>query len=204
MFSKPSPAHKPALNGIVDKQSPRLILFSHECDQKADAASLERNKARGVRCADTGFTRTDRLVCNRKFSQVVAHHLRFYFDVDELLSVVHAHHRPDHFWHDNEVAKVSVDRLRFLSVGALQLGDSQFLHKCRGLPFNASLKLASLASPEQGQQVIHVHIQQFIQIYTSIAERAERALLHLPSGSTLIGGSVRHGGNEKAKAAIRK
>jgi len=104
-------------------------------------ALLERDELGRAGCTNTGATVLDRLVSDGELAQIVTNHIRLDFHLREVETVIHAHHGANHFWYDNHVAVVSLDRLRLLGVfGGSVLFFAQF-------PYEAHWDLTACKPP---------------------------------------------------------
>ena len=179
----------------------RLVEQTPTNYQQSDTL-LQRNEFRGVSSTNTRAVVLHRLVRQRELAQVVADHLSLDFNVVEVAAVVHAHHRTDHLGNHDHVAEVSLHRVRTLvlgSLGLLSLNNvnynthslAQSLDQRLGLSLQTAAESATRASLlshafpspyiDQLHQVLRRHIQQFVQIHSTVRELLERSLLLLLS-----------------------
>ena len=163
---------------------------------------LQRNELRRVSSTNTRAVVLHRLVRQRELAQVVADHLSLDFNVVEVAPVVHAHHGTDHLGNHDHVAEVSLHGIRTLVLGSLSLLQitprhtityslAQSLDQRLGLSLQTAAESATRASLlshafpspyiDQLHQVLRRHIQQFVQIHSTVRELLERSLLLLLS-----------------------
>ena len=143
-----------------------------------------------------------RLVRQRKLAQIVTDHLSLDFNVVEVATVVHTNNRTNHLRNHDHVAEVSLHRVRTLVLGSLSLLSlnnvnynthslAQSLDQRLGLSLQTAAESATRASLlshafpspyiDQLHQVLRRHIQQFVQIHSTVRELLERSLLLLLS-----------------------
>ena len=84
-----------------------------------------------------------RLITNTKLSQIKPHHLRFNLHLIEFLARVNANHAPNHLGHDNHVAKMGLDEVRFLVGFCVLFGAAEFFDEAHGFAFEATVEAAA-------------------------------------------------------------
>ena len=163
---------------------------------------LQRNELRRVSSTNTRTVVLHRLVRQRELAQIVTDHLSLDFNVVEVATVVHTNNRTNHLGNHDHVAEVSLHRVRTLvlrSLGLLSLNNvnynthslAQSLDQRLGLSLQTAAESATRASLlshafpspyiDQLHQVLRRHIQQFVQIHSTVRELLERSLLLLLS-----------------------
>lgn len=119
----------------------------------------------------------DRLVGDTEFSQVVANHFSFDFNGSELGTVVHANHGTDHFRDNDHVTEVGLDYCWLFTECGSALGLSQFLDQGEGLPFESTVEAPACTAREELNQLVIGHVQQLVQVSSSVRELSEGSLL---------------------------
>merc|ERR1740138_410479 len=109
----------------------------------------------------------------------MAYHLGLDFNIDVLLSVVDTTNAADHLRHNDHVPQVRLHSLWLLAIGSLTLGLTQLLQHSDRLAFDATAELSALASLEELHEILIAHVQQLIQINSTVGVLAEGALLWL-------------------------
>ena len=170
---------------------------------------LQRNELRRVSSTNTRTVVLHRLVRQRELAQVVADHLSLDFNVVEVAAVVHTHHGADHLGNHDHVAEVSLHRVRTLvlgSLGLLSLNNVNYNTHSLAQSLDQSLRLSLQTAAEsatstslhihqyslnnkppnntyinQFHQILRRHIQQLVQIHSTVCELLERSLLLLLS-----------------------
>jgi hypothetical protein len=115
---------------------------------------LQRNKSRGVGGTNTGSTVLDRLVRDRKFSQIVAHHFRLDFHLVELLARVDTNDATNHLGHDDHVSQVCLDQVGLLVGLGVLLRLAEFLDQTHRSALQATVESAPGASVEDVEEFI--------------------------------------------------
>ena len=163
---------------------------------------LQRNELRRVSSTNTRTVVLHRLVRQRELAQIVTDHLSLDFNVVEVATVVHTNNRTNHLGNHDHVTQVSLHRVRTLVLGSLGLlyviihylnthSLAQSLDQRLGLSLQTAAESATRASLlshafpspyiDQLHQVLRRHIQQFVQIHSTVRELLERSLLLLLS-----------------------
>ena len=88
----------------------------------------------------------DRLVANREFTQVEAHHFRLDFYLIELLPRVDANHAADHFRDYDHVSQMSFDQVGFLVGLGFLLGFAKLFNQTHRLTLEAAVESTTSAS----------------------------------------------------------
>uniref|UniRef100_A0AAG5D023 Uncharacterized protein n=1 Tax=Anopheles atroparvus TaxID=41427 RepID=A0AAG5D023_ANOAO len=154
------------------------------------ALLLQRNKTGAMGSTDTGTTVLDRLVGHGELAQVVTDHVGSDFRLVERLAIVDTNGGTDHLRNDDHVTQMGLHTGRLLVRGRVLLRQSQLLDQCLGLPALAALEAPLSTAVHQLHQCLLLHVQQLIQIHTTIGEFTEGTLLL----GSIFGRLVGHGG----------
>ena len=147
-----------------------------------DLLLLERDETRRVSGTDTGATVVNGLVGKGELAEVVTDHLRLDLDGVEGLAVVDTDDRPDHGGGDDFVAAVGVDGLGLLTLGGFSLGPEDLAHEDGVLDLLATGAAAALTGGEELVDVLLAHVEELVELDTSVLELLEGSL----------GGLLRH------------
>uniref|UniRef100_A0A8C1UK65 Uncharacterized protein n=1 Tax=Cyprinus carpio TaxID=7962 RepID=A0A8C1UK65_CYPCA len=101
------------------------------------------------------------------------------FNLVEGLAVVHADHGSNHLRQDDHVSQVSLHHLWFLHRRRLLLGLAEALEERLLLPPEAAVQPPPLSGAVELHQLLAGHVQQLVQIHTSVGEFPEGTLLLL-------------------------
>ena len=112
--------------------------------------------------ANTGPSVLDRLVTDAELAQIEPHHLRFDFDLVELLARVDADDRADHLGHDNHVTQVRLDEVGLL-VGLCGLfGFTELLDQAHRLALEAAVEAAAGAGVDDVAELFGGEVEESI------------------------------------------
>jgi len=126
---------------------------------------------------NTRATVLHRLVCDRELSQVVSNHLSLDFHSVEDLSVVDTDHASNHLGNDNHVTKVSLHSSGPLS-SSLAFNSPQLLEQVGVLLLESTLEEpAALTSTDELGELLSVHVEEVVQIHSTVGELLEGPLL---------------------------
>lgn len=142
---------------------------------------LQRNEAGRMSGSNTRTTVLNRLVSDGELSQVMTNHFRLDFHLVEGLAVVHADHGAHHLGQDDHVSQVSFDHLWLLHGWRLLLGLAEAFKERLLLPPEAAVQPPPLPGAIQLHQLLIGHVQQLVQVHTSVGEFPEGTLLLLLS-----------------------
>ena len=170
---------------------------------------LQRNELRRVSSTNTRTVVLHRLVRQRELTQIVTDHLSLDFNVVEVATVVHTNNRTNHLGNHDHVTQVSLHRVRTLvlrSLSLLYLNKGEFNTHSLAQSLDQRLRLSLQTTTEsatstslhihqyslnnkppnntyinQFHQILRRHIQQLVQIHSTVCELLERSLLLLLS-----------------------
>ena len=127
----------------------------------------------------TGATVLDGLVGDGELAQVATDEIRLDLNVDELLAVVDADDRSDHLRKDDSVSEVGLDSDGLLTISDVLLSLGQLLDQGHGTSLDASGELSSVSGVEHLHNLGGGHVQQLLQLNTSVGELSEGTSLLL-------------------------
>ena len=170
---------------------------------------LQRNELRRVSSTNTRTVVLHRLVRQRELAQIVTDHLSLDFNVVEVATVVHTNNRTNHLGNHDHVTQVSLHRVRTLvlrSLSLLYLNTGNYNTHSLTQSLDQRLRLSLQTTTEsatstslhihqyslnnkpltntyinQFHQILWRHIQQLVQIHSTVCELLERSLLLLLS-----------------------
>lgn len=125
----------------------------------------------------TSSTVSDWGVSDGELTQVVAQHFRSDFNLVEGLTVVDTDDGTDHFWDDDHVSQVGLDNSWLLVFWTGQLSGSQLLHETVWLTRDTTGELSSNSSWGHLDELLSGHLQQLLQVDTSVGVCLENSLL---------------------------
>jgi len=146
------------------------------------SALLERDESGGVSGTDTGATVLHGLVSDGEFTEVVANHLGLDFNLVKGLSLVDTDDAADHLGHDDHITQMSLDGVGLLVGKASLLALAQLLDQTHGLSLEAAGELAADAAREQLHKLISGHVEELVEIDSSVGVFPEGSLLGLRVG----------------------
>lgn len=137
---------------------------------------LERDETRRVGGTDTGTTVVNGLVGKGELAEVVTDHLRLDLNSVESFAVVDTDDRADHGGGDDFVAAVGVDRIGLLTLGGKLLGLEDLAHEDGVLDLLATGTAATLTGREELVDVLLAHVEELVELDTSVLELLEGSL----------------------------
>ncbi len=123
----------------------------------------------------------DGLVGDGELAQVATNKVRLDLNIDELLSVVDTDDGADHLWEDDSVSEVGLDGDWLLTISNILLSLGQFLDQGHGSSLDASGKLSSVSGVEHLDDLSGWHVQELLELNTSVGELSESTGLLLLS-----------------------
>ena len=126
---------------------------------------------------DTWSSVLHRFVTDRELPEIMTNHFRPNLHLVEALAVVHAHHAADHFGDDYHIPQVCPHWGWFLPRRGVLFSFPQFFDESQGLPLQTTLESPPGAGVEQLHQILHVHVQELVQVDSTIGELPESPFL---------------------------
>lgn len=134
-----------------------------------------------MRGTDTWSTVLDWFVCDGEFAQIVANHLRLYFNLVESFTIVHTNNGANHLGNDDHVTEMGLDGLGLLHWSGFLLGLLQFGQKSHWLSLHATGQLSTRTSREQFHQILGALVEELLEVDASVRKLSEGTLLGLLS-----------------------
>jgi len=119
----------------------------------------------------------DRLVRDRKFTEIVSGHLRLDLNGIENLPVIYPNNRPNHLWDDDHIAKVSLNNRRFLIWRCLFLGFSELFDKAHWFALQTALEPSTSTSMDELYKFLILHVKKLFKLNAAVGVGTERPLL---------------------------
>ena len=119
----------------------------------------------------------DGFISDAEFTQIMTNHFRLNFNLVESLAIVNANNAAGHLWNDNHVSQMCFDDVRFLVDWAFLFLLTKLFDQSHGLTLEATANFPSDTAREQFHELFIVHVQELIQVHTSIGELTEGPLL---------------------------
>jgi len=138
---------------------------------------LQRNESRRVSGTNTGSTVLDRLVRDRKLSQIVTHHFRLDFDLVEFLAGVDTNDAANHFRHDDHVSQVCLDQVGLLIGLGVLLCLAQFLDQTHRAALQSTVESTTGAGMEDVEEFVGWDVEELVEINASVGKLSECSLL---------------------------
>ena len=111
---------------------------------------------------NTWSTVLDRLVRDREFSQVMAHHFRLDFHLVELLAAVDANNAANHLGHDDHVSQMGLDQIRLLVGFGILLCLAQFLDQTHGAALQTTVESTAGAGVEDVEKFVGWNVEKSV------------------------------------------
>lgn len=97
-----------------------------------------------------------------EFAQVVSNHLRFNFNLVELLSRVDADDTANHFWDHDHVSEMGLDEIRFLIRLGLLLCLAELLNQTHGLALETAVEPTTGTSVDDIAELIRGEVEESV------------------------------------------
>merc|ERR1719411_1674440 len=150
---------------------------------------LQRDESGGVGGSNTGSSVLNRLVGDGELSQIVADHLWLDLHLGEDLPVVDTNNGVGHLRDHHHVPQVGLHNIGLLVDGSGLLLLTELLDQSHWLALHSSGELAPDPAGEELHQTLIVHVEELVEIHTTVGVFAEGSLL-----LQLGGLSVSHAG----------
>merc|ERR1740124_1938543 len=135
---------------------------------------LQWDESRRVSGTNTRPSVFDGFISDAEFTQI------------ESLAIVNSNNAAGHLWNDNHVSQMCFDDGRFLVDWALLLLLTKLFDQSHGLTLEATANFPSDTAREQFHELFIVHVQELIQVHTSVSELTEGPLLLELCGSNFV------------------
>merc|ERR1719193_1201300 len=138
---------------------------------------LQRDESGGVSSSNSWPSVLHRLVRDGEFAQVVAHHLWLDLNLGENLAVVYTNNRSSHLRDNDHISQMSLHNIWLLVDRGFLLLLPEFLDQGHWLTLKTTRELAPDSAGEELHQALIVHVQELIEVNTTVGELAESPLL---------------------------
>ena len=116
----------------------------------------------------TDLTVLDWLVGHGVLSEIGANHLSLDFNWNPVLAGVDLSNTADHLWHDDSVTEVGLDALWLVTLLCVLDGNLDLLDKSIVLGVHSMLESSALTGLEHGDNGSGVHLEQLVDLNTSV------------------------------------